>query len=121
MAGELTIPILMCVPFYEVLGFQVTCRQARPNPYAAVRREDIQLHFYEPEGFDPQRSYGSAIVVVPDAAALYRAFARRIAGGVREALLRDPTHPAPAPDAGSRRRLQRRGSGWKLAADLPFR
>lgn len=80
VAGELTIPILPCrllddvLPFYEALGFQVTHRQARPNPYAVVRREDIQLHFCEPDGFDPERSYASAIVVVPDADALYRSF-----------------------------------------------
>jgi catechol 2,3-dioxygenase-like lactoylglutathione lyase family enzyme len=81
VAGELTIPILPCrllddvLQFYEVLGFQVSYRQARPNPYAVVRREDIQLHFVEPDGFDPEQSYGSAIVVVPDADALYRSFA----------------------------------------------
>jgi hypothetical protein len=81
MAGELTIPILPCrlledvLPFYEALGFQVTYRQARPNPYAAVRRADIQLHFFALAGFDPAQSYGSAILVVPDAEALYRSFA----------------------------------------------
>jgi catechol 2,3-dioxygenase-like lactoylglutathione lyase family enzyme len=81
MAGERTIPILPCrlleevLAFYELLGFQITYRQARPNPYAVVRREDIQLHFFELDGFDPEQSYAGAIVVVPDAEALYRSFA----------------------------------------------
>jgi hypothetical protein len=97
MAGELTIPILPCrslddvLPFYEALGFETTFRQARPNPYAVVRREALVLHFAGIEGFDPERSYGSAIVVVPDAAALYMAFA----AGLRAAYGKLPATGIP--------------------------
>ncbi len=84
MAGERTFPILPCrelddlLPFYEVLGFDVTFRQSRPNPYAVVRRDDLQLHFAGIADFEPESSYGSVIVVVPDADALYREFADRL-------------------------------------------
>jgi hypothetical protein len=60
VASERTIPILPCrslddvLPFYEALEFEVTYRQARPNPYAVVRLEDIELHFCEPEGSSPR-------------------------------------------------------------------
>jgi hypothetical protein len=84
VVDERTIPILPCrsledvLSFYEVLGFEVTYRQARPNPYAAVRFEGIELHFCEPAGFDPEESYGSVIIVVADADELYRCFADRL-------------------------------------------
>ena len=59
VASERTIPILPCrlrddvLPFYDALAFEVTYRQARPNPYAVVCLDDIQLHFCEPPEFDP--------------------------------------------------------------------
>jgi len=87
MARELTIPLLPCgsiddiTAFYEILGFAVTYRQSRPNPYAAVRRDDLQLHFFGIPDFDPAQSYGSCLVIVPDVAALHSAFA----GGLRAA------------------------------------
>ncbi len=71
VASERTIPILPCrllddvLPFYEALAFEVTYRQARPNPYAVVSLDDIELRFCEPPEFDPERSYGSVIIVVP--------------------------------------------------------
>ena len=81
MANERTYPCLPCrdldetIGFYESLGFARTYRQLRPNPYAVVVREDIQIHLFGMENFDPANSYGSVIVVVPDPDALYRAFA----------------------------------------------
>ena len=81
MAHEVTIPILPCrdldesIPFYEALGFERTYRQRRPNPYAVVTREDIHIHLFGIEDFDPEQSYGSVIVAVPDPDALYQAFA----------------------------------------------
>ena len=86
MAGELVIPILPCrdldesVAFYEVLGFQCTYRQRRPNPYAVVAREDMQVHLTGIDGFDPEGSYGSAIVVVPSADAFYADLSARLRG-----------------------------------------
>jgi catechol 2,3-dioxygenase-like lactoylglutathione lyase family enzyme len=81
LANEVTIPILPCrdldesIAFYGALGFERTYRQSRPNPYAAVAREDIQIHLFGLEDFDPEQSYGSVIVAVPDPEGLYQAFA----------------------------------------------
>jgi hypothetical protein len=81
MADEITIPILPCtslddsVPFYEALGFVCTYRQNRPNPYAVVSRDDIHIHLFALEGFDPEQSYGSVIIAVPDPDMLYEDFA----------------------------------------------
>ncbi|MBM7774059.1 hypothetical protein JOD54_004263 [Actinokineospora baliensis] len=81
MANELTIPLLPCpsideiAAFYEMLGFEVTHRQTRPNPYVAVRREDINLHFFGMEGYDPAQSYSTCLVIVEDTSELFEAFA----------------------------------------------
>ncbi|MBX3048197.1 MAG: VOC family protein [Anaerolineales bacterium] len=81
MADERTYPMLPCVDidvsiaFYEHLGFKRTYRQLRPNPSAVVALEDIHIHLFGMDGFDPANSYGSVIVTVPDADALYQAFA----------------------------------------------
>ncbi|GHJ17665.1 VOC family protein [Micromonospora sp. AKA38] len=81
MANETTIPLLPCrslddvAPFYRALGFEVTHRQARPNPYLALRREDLNLHFFGMPEFDPATSYGSCLVVVDDPVGIHRAFA----------------------------------------------
>ena len=97
VANERTIPILPCrtldetLPFYEALGFAVSYRQARPNPYAVVRREDIEVHLAGIDGFDPEQSYGSVVVAVPDADALYRSFAE----GLRAAYGRLPSAGIP--------------------------
>ncbi|HRN51588.1 MAG TPA: VOC family protein [Anaerolineales bacterium] len=84
MANERTYPCLPCrdvdesIAFYENLGFKRTYRQLRPNPYAVVQYEDIHLHIFGMDGFEPENSYGMAIVVVPDTDALYRHFAERL-------------------------------------------
>jgi catechol 2,3-dioxygenase-like lactoylglutathione lyase family enzyme len=81
VANERTYPALPCgdidesVAFYESIGFKRTFRQVRPNPYAVVAREDLHIHLFGIDGFDPADSYGTAIVVVPDPDALYQAFA----------------------------------------------
>jgi hypothetical protein len=81
MANEVTVPLLPCrsiddmTEFYGTLGFTTTYRQTRPNPYVCVRREDLELHFFGIEGFDPEQSYGSCLVYVPDTGALHQAFA----------------------------------------------
>lgn len=80
MAGETTTPLLPCAAideiarFYEALGFRTTYRQRRPNGYAIVVREDLELHFFSMDGFVPADSYGSCLVGVPDAGVLYLAF-----------------------------------------------
>jgi hypothetical protein len=81
MAGEVTVPLLPCRSideigdFYSMLGFTQTYRQTLPNPYVALKREDINLHFFGMPDFDPEDSYGTCLIVVPDIDALYRAFA----------------------------------------------
>jgi catechol 2,3-dioxygenase-like lactoylglutathione lyase family enzyme len=84
MANERTYPILPCanldesINFYKALGFKQTYRQLRPNPYGVVALEDIQIHLFGMDGFNPADSYGSVIIVVPDPESLYRAFAARL-------------------------------------------
>jgi catechol 2,3-dioxygenase-like lactoylglutathione lyase family enzyme len=84
VTGELSYAILPCadldatVSFYELLGFRCTYRQRRPNPYAVVAREDLQIHFGGIEGFDPAESYASVIIAVPDLDVWYADFAQRL-------------------------------------------
>jgi hypothetical protein len=79
MAGETTTPLLPCTTleeisaFYEALGFRTTYRQRRPNGYAIMVREDLELHFFSMDDFVPADSYGSCLVGVPDADAFYAA------------------------------------------------
>jgi catechol 2,3-dioxygenase-like lactoylglutathione lyase family enzyme len=81
MTGEVTVPILPSgdidesIRFYEALGFERTYLQQRPNPYAVVARDDIQIHLFGLENFDPEKSHGNVIVAVPDPDELYEAFA----------------------------------------------
>ena len=87
MANERTYPILPCreldesIAFYETLGFKRTYRQIRPNPHAVVALEDIQIHLFGMEGFDPANSYASVSIAVPDPDSLYHDFA----AGLRKA------------------------------------
>ena len=82
MANEVTVPLLPCpdideiTDFYRALGFVQTYRQARPNPYVALQRGDINLHFFGMPRFDPAQSYGSCLVIVEDIQELYEAFAQ---------------------------------------------
>jgi hypothetical protein len=97
MTNEVTIPLLPCasiddiVTFYEVLGFHTTHKQRKPNPYVAVQREDLHLHFFEIAGFDPAQSYGSCLVLTSDIGELHRAFA----AGMRAACGKIPVSGAP--------------------------
>lgn len=97
MTGEMTVPTLPCadldesVDFYEALGFKRTYRQSRPNPYAVVERDDIHIHLFGIDGFDPEESYGSVIVVVPDPDGLYADFV----DGLRAAYEKVPVAGIP--------------------------
>jgi catechol 2,3-dioxygenase-like lactoylglutathione lyase family enzyme len=97
MANERTYPCLPCpdidqaITFYEALGFQRTYRQLKPNPYAVVAREEIQIHLFGMENFNPADSYGTVIIVVPDPDALYQAFAT----GLRAVYKKLPTVGIP--------------------------
>jgi catechol 2,3-dioxygenase-like lactoylglutathione lyase family enzyme len=91
------IPALPCrdlddsLPFYRALGFEVTYRQERPNPYAVVRRDEIELHLFGVPGFDPAESMHTVIVLVPDTGAVHAAFA----AGLREAFGKVPVSGIP--------------------------
>lgn len=97
MAHERTYPMLPCpdidaaITFYEALGFQRTYRQVKPNPYAVVAYEEIHIHLFGMEKFNPADSYGSVIIVVPDPDALYQQFA----AGLRQAYQKLPTAGIP--------------------------
>ncbi|WP_280400473.1 VOC family protein [Nocardia carnea] len=81
MAHEITVPLLPCrsideiVEFYTMLGFTQTYYQVRPNPCVGLQREDFQLQFFGMPGFEPEDSYGSCVVLVPDTQELFEAFA----------------------------------------------
>ena len=87
MANERTYPCLPCrdidesIAFYESIGFKRTYRQVRPNPYAVVALEEIQIHLFGMDGFNPEDSYGTTIITVPDPDSLYHSFA----AGLRKA------------------------------------
>ncbi|WP_024818533.1 hypothetical protein [Arthrobacter sp. 31Y] len=95
--NERAIPILPCkyvddvVPFYEALGFTVTFRQTRPNPYVCFNRGGIDLHFFGLEAFEPENSLGTAIVLVEDTGVLYQEFA----AGLRAAFGKLPLAGIP--------------------------
>ena len=84
MANEITIPALPCrdideiLDFYTMLGFTRTYYQTRPNPYVALKHDDLQLHFFGMPDFKPEDSYGTCIVLVPDTMALFESFAARM-------------------------------------------
>jgi catechol 2,3-dioxygenase-like lactoylglutathione lyase family enzyme len=90
-------PILPCpdldaaIAFYAALGFRRTYRQLRPNPYAVVERDEMAVHLAGIDGFDPEQSYASVIIVVPDPDALYTSFA----DGLRKAFGRVPVAGIP--------------------------
>lgn len=80
-----TVPILPCpdlgeaLTFYGALGFRTTFVQWRPYPCAVVARDDWEMHLSGIDGFDPEQSYASVIVVVPDAELLHA----ELAAGLR--------------------------------------
>jgi catechol 2,3-dioxygenase-like lactoylglutathione lyase family enzyme len=87
MSGEFTVPLLPCrsidetSEFYRMLGFQRTHHQTRPNPYIVMARDDWEIHFFGVDELDPEATYGTCLVFVPDTGALWDAFA----AGMREA------------------------------------
>jgi hypothetical protein len=80
MPAAYAVPLLPCpdldeaLEFYELLGFQRTYRQIRPNPYGSVQRSGIEIGLFGISGFDPAESYASAILVVDDLDGWYRDF-----------------------------------------------
>jgi hypothetical protein len=69
----------------------VTYQQERPNTYAVVRRGGIELQFFVLKALDPEESYSSCYVLVPDVDALYEAFT----SGLRATFGRLPSRGIP--------------------------
>ncbi|MFF4381023.1 bleomycin resistance protein [Kitasatospora sp. NPDC001547] len=82
--SETTIPILPCrtiqpvLDFYTTLGFEVTFQQKSPNPYAAVQRGGIQLHFFGMKHYEPAESFSTCIVRTDDIDGLHETFRTRL-------------------------------------------
>lgn len=97
MANERTYPALPCsdleqsLEFYQSLGFKHTYKQLRPYPYAVVALEDIHIHLFGMENFNPADSYGTTIIVVPDPDSLYQSFT----AGLREKFGKLPAAGIP--------------------------
>ena len=74
------IPLLPCqtiqpvVDFYTALGFEVTFLQKSPNPFAAVKRGDIELQFFGMKKYEPSESYSTCYVVTDGVDRLYEEF-----------------------------------------------
>ena len=94
MADEITFPILPCrsidetLTFYTALGFEITYKQARPNTYACVKREGIELHFFTLKGYEPKDSYSTCFVLVSDLAPLPSGVQQRTAQPLRQTACR---------------------------------
>jgi catechol 2,3-dioxygenase-like lactoylglutathione lyase family enzyme len=97
VTGERTYPVLPCpdldeaLDFYRALGFAVTFVQHRPYGAAVVARDDIHIHLASIAGFDPEASYTSVIITVPDPGALHQSFTE----GLRSAYGKVPVAGIP--------------------------
>jgi catechol 2,3-dioxygenase-like lactoylglutathione lyase family enzyme len=74
------VPMLPCgdidemAAFWTSLGLRTTYRQVRPNPYLALRRNALELHYYGLSHVDPEQSHSTCAIVVPDTASLHALF-----------------------------------------------
>lgn len=89
--------------FLVPLGFAVTYRQVRPNPYLALEGHGFPVHYYGMPGHRAEDSHSTFGVAVPDPAPLFEAFA----GGLRARFGKLPvsglpriTRPRPRKNAG---------------------
>ena len=91
------VPMLPCrdldemAAFWTALGLTVSYRQVRPNPYLALRRNAIDLHYYGMDGVDPEQSHSTCAIVVDDTAPLYDLFV----AGLRDRFGRVPITGIP--------------------------
>jgi hypothetical protein len=81
---SMTIPVLPSasmpetLAFYGALGFEVTHQQTSPNVYAATHRGDVHLHFFGLRELQPDQSYSTCLVVVPEVEGLHETFAQAL-------------------------------------------
>lgn len=91
------VPMLPCgdidemAAFWTALGLKVTYRQLRPNPYLALGRNAIDLHYYGMADVDPEQSHSTCAIVVSDTAPLYELFSQ----GLRDRYGRIPINGQP--------------------------
>jgi catechol 2,3-dioxygenase-like lactoylglutathione lyase family enzyme len=89
--------------FFVALGFHVTHRQQRPNPYLALEGHGFDLHYYGLDGHVPEESHSTCGVVVDDPLAIWEEFAaglRGLYGRLPIAALPRITRPRPRKNAG---------------------
>ena len=96
--------------FWTSLGLAVTYRQVRPNPYLALRRNGIDLHYYGMDGIDPEQSYSTCGIVVADTAPLYDLFVQ----GLRDRFGKVPLTGQPRITRPRRRANNAGLSGFSL-------
>jgi hypothetical protein len=123
--GVIAIPLLPCaslegvVSFYTALGFEVTERQERPNPYAVIRWRGADVHLYQVASHDVQQG-NIGLLIVSEVEALHACFCdavRCYLGRVpRNGLLAHHAHEA-GPDAVHRRSTQRATPPFTYAAE----
>lgn len=79
--AAIMVPLLPCgdideqAAFWTALGLSVTYRQLRPNPYLALARGGIALHYYGMPDWDPELSHSTCVITVTDTEPLYELFA----------------------------------------------
>ena len=79
------IPLLPCasldgvVSFYTALGFEVTERQERPNPYAATRWHGADVHLYEENSHDAHQG-NICLLIVSEVEELHARFCDALRG-----------------------------------------
>ncbi len=75
------VPMLPCgyvdeiVEFFTALGFAVTYRQVRPNPYVAFEGHGFPIHYYGLAGHRAEDSHSTCGVLVADTEPLFESFA----------------------------------------------
>lgn len=110
------VPMLPCgdidemAAFWTALGLSVTHRQVRPNPYLALHRNGIDLHYYGLAGHDPAQSHSTCAIVVPDTGPLHESFVQ----GLRERYGRVPLQGLPRITRPRRRANNAGLSGFSL-------
>lgn len=73
-------PILPCqsikeqVSFYEILGFTTIQIYTRPNPYAVVSYDSLELHFYGTKRILPNENSQMCYIEVDDVNRVYEDF-----------------------------------------------
>jgi hypothetical protein len=97
LAGVQMVPLLPCgdigvvVDFWTDLGLDVTHRQQRPNPYVALARGGLVLHYYGMPDWDADLSHSTCVLTVSDTGPLYDLFA----AGLRKRFDRLPVRGLP--------------------------